>query len=143
MIEQDNCQGNAGDTLPNLELDIPSKNTVALTGGELTPNLFNVSEPFVTIKKAEIVPNASGENSRLRLTTVFDGEKLEKGQGKLVYITLADRQLDQAVWQDWDMDIGQPDGSKTQNLRLFVSGLRGAVANDQNAVKFCLGYSRY
>jgi len=126
-----------------LTLEIPSKNTVALTGGELTPNLFNISESFVAVEKAEIVPNPSGEDSRLRLTMVFDGEKLPKGTGKLVYITLADRQLDQAVWQDWDMDIAQPDGSKTQNLRLFVSGLRSAITNEQDAVKFCIGYSRY
>lgn len=129
--------------MPTLELEIPSKNTVTLTGGELTPNLFDVSESFVTVKKAEIIPNPSGDDSRLRLTTVFDGAKLPEGEGKLVYITLADRQLDQAVWKDWDMDISQPDGSKTQNLRLFVSGLRGAIADEQDAVKFCLGYSRY
>jgi hypothetical protein len=143
MMEQENCENSKSNSLPKLTLEIPSKNTVALTGGELTPNLFNISESFVTVEKAEIVPNPSGEDSRLRLTTVFDGEKLGEGEGKLAYITLADRQLDQAVWQDWDMDVGQPDGAKTQNLQLFVSGLRGAIANEQDAVKFCVGYSRY
>nr|WP_199309551.1 lipoprotein [Synechocystis sp. FACHB-383] len=143
MVEQTNCGENSSPPLPPLELNIPSKSTVSLTGGELTPDLFNVSEPFVSVKKAEIVQNPGAEDARLLLTAVFDGNKLPQGQGKLVYITLGDRQLDQAVWQDWDMDIGNPNGAKTQNLLLFVSGLRGAVANDQDAVKFCLGYSHY
>ena len=143
MIEQENCGDNATDPLPKVELQIPSKNTVTLTGGELTPGLFEVSDPLVTVKQAQIEQNASGEDTRLQLTVDFDGEKVPHGNGKLIYITLLDRNLDKAVWQDWDMDISQPEGSKTQNLRLFVSGLRGAVANDQNAVKFCLGYSRY
>ncbi len=143
MIEQENCGDNATDPLPKVELQIPSKNTVTLTGGELTPGLFEVSDPLVTVKQAQIEQNASGEDTRLQLTVDFDGEKVPQGNGKLIYITLLDRNLDKAVWQDWDMDISQPEGSKTQNLRLFVSGLRGAVADDQNAVKFCLGYSRY
>lgn len=143
MLEQTNCGANAASPLPPLELNIPSKNTVSLTGGELTPDLFSVSEPFVSVKKAEIVQNPGGEDARLLLTVIFDGNQLEQGQGKLVYVTLGDRQLDQAVWRDWDMDISNPDGARTQNLQLFVSGLRGAVANNQDAVKFCLGYSHY
>lgn len=143
MLEQTNCGENSSSPLPPFELNIPSKSTVSLTGGELTPDLFNVSEPFVTVKKAEIVQNPGGEDARLLLTAVFDGNQLPQGEGKLVYVTLGDRQLDQAVWRDWDMDISNPDGARTQNLQLFVSGLRGAVANDQDAVKFCLGYSHY
>jgi hypothetical protein len=143
MVEQTNCGENSASPLPTLELDIPSKSTVSLTGGELTPDLFNVSESFVSVKKAEIVQNPGAEDASLLLTAVFDGNKLPQGQGKLVYVTLGDRQLDQAVWRDWDMDISNPNGAKTQNLLLFVSGLRGAVANDQDAVKFCLGYSHY
>lgn len=143
MVEQTNCGENSASPLPPLELNIPSKSTVSLTGGELTSDLFSVSEPFVKVKKAEVVQNSGGEDARLSLTAVFDGNQLPRGQGKLVYVTLGDRQLDQAVWRDWDMDISNPDGARTQNLLLFVSGLRGAVANNQDAVKFCLGYSHY
>jgi hypothetical protein len=143
LIEQGSCTTNANDSLPALELNVPSKPTVSLTGGDLTPDLFKISDPLVTVKKAQITPNPSGEGSRLLLTTIFNGEMLERGEDKLVYVTLDDRQLDQAVWKDWNMDISKPEGSKTQNLLLFVSGLRGAVANNQNAVKFCLGYRRY
>jgi hypothetical protein len=144
MLEQENCAETQSDPLPSVELQIPSKNTVTLTGGELTPDLFAVSEPsLVTIKQAEIEQNASGEDTRLQLTVEFNGDKLPEGEDKLIYVTLLDRQLDQAVWQDWDMDISQPEGSKTQNLRLFVSGLRQAMGEGQNAVKFCLGYGRY
>lgn len=142
MVEEDkSCDKTQSD---RLELQIPSKNTVTLTGGELTPELFEVSEPnLVTVKQAQIQHNPSKEDTRLLLTVQFEGDKLQSGDGQLVYITLPDRQLDQAVWQDWDMDISQPDGSKTQNLQLFVSGLRQAMDQDQNAVKYCLGYSRY
>ncbi|MFM1842257.1 MAG: hypothetical protein RLZZ490_993 [Cyanobacteriota bacterium] len=142
MIEEDSeCTTKKGNSL---ELKIPSKNTVMLTGGELTPDLFEVSDPsLVKVKAAQIEQNSTKEDTRLQLTLGFDGEKLNAKDGKLIYVTLLDRNLDQAVWQDWDMDIGQPEGSKTQNLRLFVSGLRQAMGQEQNAVKFCLGYGRY
>ncbi|MEB3189557.1 MAG: hypothetical protein VKL42_04350 [Snowella sp.] len=140
MIEEDSECTNG----KPIELQIPSKNTVMLTGGELTSDLFEISEPsLVTVKEAQIEPNPAKDETRLKLTLGFDGEKMSSKDGELIYITLLDRNLDQAVWEDWDMDINQPDGSKTQNLRLFVSGLRQAMGQEQNAVKFCLGYSRY
>jgi len=142
MIKEDiNCDAEAN---KSLILSIPSKSTVTLTGGKLTPDLFKVSESsLVKVKEAQIEHNPTKEDSRLQLTLEFKGQNLDSEGGKLIYVTLLDRQLDQAVWQDWDMDISQPDGSKTQNLRLFVSGLRQAMGQEQDAIKYCLGYGRF
>jgi hypothetical protein len=141
LMFEENIQCGGGKPI---ELQISSKNTVTLTGGELTPDLFEVSEPaLVKVKDAQIEQSPSKEDTRLQLTLEFNGKKMQSKDGELIYVTLLDRQLDQAVWQDWDMDISQPDGSKTQNLQLFVSGLRQAMGQQQNAVKYCLGYNRF
>jgi cellulase/cellobiase CelA1 len=85
---------------------------------------------------------------------MIDGAKFAKKKGQMITITLQKRDLDKATWQGWDTDVAAPDGAKTQNLNLFIGGLRDSVENvvqniqqkkqaTQEAVKYCLGFTRY
>ncbi|MBJ7901407.1 MAG: hypothetical protein GC158_16125 [Cyanobacteria bacterium RI_101] len=145
LLEQDGaqCEGEQ-----SLTLKVPSRSSPTLAGGDLTeaelkPELFAVSQPWGAVEKAAI------KQDQLILNLRLDGQKLPPKKGEALFVTLPRRELDRAVWQDWDTDVAQPDGARTQNLLLFVSGLRGAVEREsQNkdgdlAAKYCLGLVRY
>lgn len=145
LLEQDDaqCEGEQ-----SLTLKVPSRRSATLAGGTLTeaelkPELFTVSQPWGAVEKAEI------KDDQLTLNLRLDPRKLPPKKGEALFVTLPRRELDRAVWQDWDTDVAQPDGARTQNLLLFVSGLRGAVEREsQNedgdlAAKYCLGLVRY
>ncbi len=121
-----------------LVLDVPSQESVALLGANLTPDVFNVSNPMISLK------NVAVDNGKLTLSLGFDAQKISPRSAEEILITLDQRELDKVVWKGWDTNVAEPDGHKTQNLALFVGGLRGAVsqAQPENAIKYCLGFSR-
>jgi hypothetical protein len=130
-----------------LPLELTSEKAVILSGAKLTPELFTVSNPAVKLQQIQV------NQDQLKLGVTLEVEQIPKKSGQEIYITLQKKTLDKAVWGDWDMAISQPSGAKTQNLALFVSGLRGAVegvvqnpkqkAATQEAVKYCLGFTRH
>ncbi len=129
-----------------LSLNLPSEKAVVLAGANLTPKMFNVSNPAVTLKTIKV------DNDQMQLNLLLDTNQIPPKDGEAIYLTLQKHDLDQAVWQDWDTSVAVPDGAKTQNLSLFVSGLRTALegvttdkkesAATQEAVKYCLGLTR-
>ncbi|MGL5035634.1 MAG: hypothetical protein ACRC6M_17750, partial [Microcystaceae cyanobacterium] len=142
LLMEQKCQGKP------LELAIPSQESVVLAGSEkLTPESFQVSNNAVEVK------NVSVNRDQLALNLIIDGSKFAKKKGQMITITLQKRDLDKATWQGWDTDVATPDGAKTQNLDLFIGGLRDSVENvvqntdkkqaTQEAVKYCLGFTRY
>ena len=129
-----------------LSLEIPSEPAVTLAGAELTPEMFQTSSPAVKLQSITVSEN------KMKLSLILDGEQIPKKTGQEIYISLQKRDLDQALWKNWDTTVAAPDGAKTQNLALFISNLRGAVENAvqdpqkkvtiQEAVKYCLGLTR-
>jgi hypothetical protein len=141
LLEQD-CE-----TKP-VTMTIPSQPSISLAGSEnLTPEAFSVSNKAVTIKQIQT------QNNQILLTLSLDGEKFVPKKGEEITLILKKRDLDRATWQGWDTDVAEPDGAKTQNLNLFIGGLRDAVENvaknpqqkeaTEQAVKYCLGFTRY
>jgi len=141
FLEQ-SCQGKP------LELTLPSQKSVILAGSEkLTPASFESSNQAVTIEEVKDLGN------QLALTLLLDRTKFSQKKGEFITITLKKRALDEATWDGWDTSTTAPEGSKTQNLNTFISGLRDAVENAvqgnqqkeaaQEAVKYCLGFARY
>lgn len=129
-----------------LSLEIPSEPAITLAGAELTPEMFQTSSPAVKLQSITVSEN------KMKLSLILDGEQIPKKTGQEIYISLQKRDLDQALWKNWDTTVAAPDGAKTQNLALFISNLRGAVENAvqdpqkkvtiQEAVKYCLGLTR-
>ena len=129
-----------------LSLEIPSEPAITLAGAELTPEMFQTSSPAVKLQSITVSEN------KMKLSLILDGEQIPKKTGQEIYISLQKRDLDQAIWKNWDTSVAAPDGAKTQNLALFISNLRGAVENAvqdpqkkvtiQEAVKYCLGLTR-
>ena len=141
LLEQ-NCE-----TKP-LKLTIPSQPSLSLVGSEnLTPKAFTVSNNAVQIHQV------LSQNNQIALDLTLDGEKFVPKKGEEITLVLKKRDLDRATWQGWDTDVAEPDGAKTQNLNLFIGGLRDAVENvaknpqqkeaTEQAVKYCLGFTRY
>lgn len=140
LLEQ-NCVG----TEP-LSLDIPSEKAITLAGAKLTPEMFKVSSPAVKLQGITV------NEDQIKLNIILDSNQVPKKTGQEIYISLQKRDLDEAIWKNWDTTVAVPDGSKTQNLALFVSGLRGAVEDvvqnpqkkvaTQEAIKYCLGLTR-
>ncbi|MFM7190626.1 MAG: hypothetical protein ACKOX2_07395, partial [Microcystaceae cyanobacterium] len=141
LLEQD-CE-----TKP-VKMTIPSQPSISLAGSEnLTPEAFTVSNKAVTIEQVQT------QNNQILLTLSLDGEKFVQKKGEEITLILKKRELDRATWQGWDTDVADPDGAKTQNLNLFIGGLRDAVENvvknpqqkaaTEQAVKYCLGFTRY
>ena len=141
LLEQ-NCK-----TKP-VKMAIPSQPSISLAGSEnLTPEAFAVSNKAVTIEQIQT------QNNQILLTVSLDGEKFVQKKGEEITLILKKRELDRATWQGWDTDVADPDGAKTQNLNLFIGGLRDAVENvvknpqqkaaTEQAVKYCLGFTRY
>ena len=129
-----------------LFLEIPSESAVTLAGAEFTPEMFKTSSPAVKLQYITV------SEDKMKLSLLLDGEQIPKKIGQEIYISLQKRDLDQAIWKNWDTSVAAPDGAKTQNLALFISNLRGAVENAiqdpqkktaiQEAVKYCLGLTR-
>jgi len=129
-----------------LPLEIPSESAVTLAGAELTPEMFKTSSPAVKLQSIAV------SEDKMKLSLILDGEQIPKKTGQEIYISLQKRDLDQALWKNWDTSVAAPDGAKTQNLALFISNLRGEVENAvQNgkkkaatleAIKYCLGLTR-
>ena len=144
LLMEYKCEGNA----KPLEVNIPSQESVVLAGSEkLTPESFQVSSNAVEVKEVLV------KGDQLSLSLTIDGAKFPKKKGQTITITLQKRDLDKATWQGWNTDVAAPDGAKTQNLDLFIAGLRDSVENvvqntekkqaTQEAVKYCLGFTRY
>jgi len=129
-----------------LSLEIPSELAITLAGAELTPEMFKISSPAVKLQSITV------SEDKMKLSLILDGEQIPKKTGQEIYISLQKRDLDQAIWKNWDTTVAAPDGAKTQNLALFISNLRGAVENAvqdpqkkvsiQEAIKYCLGLTR-
>lgn len=130
-----------------LTLTIPSQKAAMLVGAaELKPEMLTISDPALTITKI------SNINDQISLDLQIASDKIPKRSGQPIYITLQKRDLDKAIWKDWNTTVSLPDGAKTQNLMLFVSGLRGAVESvvqdskqkesTLEAIKYCLGFTR-
>jgi hypothetical protein len=144
LLMEYKCEGNA----KPLELTIPSQESVVLAGSEkLTPESFQVSNDAVKVNEVSV------NGDQLTLSLMIDGAKFAKKKGQMITITLQKRDLDKATWQGWDTDVAAPNGAKTQNLDLFIGGLRDSVETvvqnnekkqaTQEAVKYCLGFTRY
>jgi hypothetical protein len=129
-----------------LSLEIPSEPAVTLAGAELTPEMFKTSSPAVKLQSIAV------SEDKMKLSLILDGEQIPKKTGQEIYISLQKRDLDQALWKNWNTTVAAPDGAKTQNLALFISTLRGEVENavqdpkkkeaTQEAIKYCLGLTR-
>ncbi len=129
-----------------LSLEIPSEPAVTLAGAELTPEMFKTSSPAVKLQSIAV------SEDKMKLSLILDGEQIPKKTGQEIYISLQKRDLDQALWKNWDTTVAAPDGAKTQNLALFISTLRGEVENavqdpkkkaaTLEAIKYCLGLTR-
>lgn len=129
-----------------LSLEIPSEPAVTLAGSELTPEMFTISSPAVKLQSIVV------SEDKMTMSLTLDGEQIPKKTGQEIYISLQKRDLDQALWKNWNTTVAAPDGAKTQNLALFISTLRGEVENAvQNgkkkaatleAIKYCLGLTR-
>ena len=82
----------------------------------------------------------------------MDLQNIYRDRSKDLYIILKKRNLDNAVWKEWNVQDSSLDGSKTRNLSLFVNGLRESVEGSatelknkgliENALKYCLGFNR-
>jgi hypothetical protein len=132
---------------PSQTLNIPSQKAVALLGATaLDPSMFAISHPAIVIDRITL------NKDQIQLGLKLDNKKLAPKSGQEIYITLQKRDLDRAVWQGWDTETSLPDGAKTQNLMLFIGGLRNVVENGvkepelkaatQKALKYCLGIAR-
>lgn len=129
-----------------LTLEIPSEPAITLAGAELTPEMFKTSSPAVKLQSIAV------SEDKMKLSLIVDGEQIPKKTGQEIYISLQKRDLDQALWKNWNTTVATPDGAKTQNLALFISTLRGEVENavqdpkkkeaTQEAIKYCLGLTR-
>jgi len=127
----------------NIVLEIPSENSAMVTGASINPNMFATSNPAVKVQDVKV------DGDRIILKTGVDLQNIYTDREKALYITLKQRTLDDALWQDWSTNNSFFDGSKTRNLALFVSGLRESVESEtknkdvaEDAVKFCLGFNR-
>jgi hypothetical protein len=114
-----------------------------VTGASINPNMFATSNPAVKVQDVKV------DGDRIILKTGVDLQNIYTDREKALYITLKQRTLDDALWQDWSTNNSFFDGSKTRNLALFVSGLRESVESEtknkdvaEDAVKFCLGFNR-
>jgi hypothetical protein len=129
-----------------LSLEIPSEPTITLAGAELTPEMFKISSPAVKLQSIKV------SEDKMTMSLILDGEQIPKKTGQEIYISLQKRDLDQALWKNWNTTVAAPDGAKTQNLALFISTLRGQVesaiqdpkkkAATLEAIKYCLGLTR-
>jgi hypothetical protein len=130
-----------------LTLTIPSQKAAMLVGAtELKPEMFKISDPALAITKI------SSTNNQITLDLQIASDQIPKRSGQSIYVTLQKRDLDQAIWKGWNTSVSSPDGAKTQNLMLFVSGLRGSVESvvqdpkqkesTLEAIKYCLGFTR-
>lgn len=130
-----------------LTLTIPSQKAAMLVGAtELKPEIFTISDPALAITKI------NNTNDQISLDLQIASDKIPKRSGQALYVTLQKRDLDKAIWKDWNTSVSLPDGAKTQNLMLFVTGLRGAVESvvqdpkqkesTLEALKYCLGFTR-
>ena len=125
----------------NIVLEIPSESSALLTGASINPNMFATSNPAIKVQDVKV------DGDRIILKTGVDLQNIYTDREKALYITLKQRTLDDALWQDWSTSNSFFDGSKTRNLALFVSGLRESVESEtknkdiaEDAVKFCLGF---
>ncbi|BAW97807.1 unknown protein (plasmid) [[Synechococcus] sp. NIES-970] len=133
----------------NTVIDIWSESSSSLVGATIAPEKLISSSPLL---KAEAV-DVQGDRLKVQAQIITSSSGSRRGEA--VYLTLSQRDLDEAVWADWNSTVANPDGSKTQNLLLFVYGLREAVKGmalqnvslnpeappppNDDAVKFCIG----
>lgn len=151
MVEQRGCKGET-ETVMN----IWSETSKSLLGAQITPDQLISSNPNIEVTEVEV------ENNRLKVQVSVPLNRTFRS-GAAVYLTLAQQDLDNAVWNNWNSTTDQADddrirGAKTQNLLLFVSGLRQAVKGmaskkpvnteplpvsepSGDALKFCIGFS--
>lgn len=131
-----------------LQITLPSQSSIILAGSEqLRPQDFTVSNQALQIDQV------TNEQGKILLSLILDGRQFASNQGEIMTIDLNKRALDRATWQGWHTDVSSPDGAKTQNLNLFIGGLRDAVesvarqpdqkATTEQAVKYCLGFTRF
>ncbi|MFN9547347.1 MAG: hypothetical protein ACK6AD_09810 [Cyanobacteriota bacterium] len=134
------CEKN-GSSFPAFNLqDVKSTSSLLLRGGNFKPDMFKSSEPFVSVTNVSLQNSSNIPN--LNLSVAVTGEEAESDE-QAVNITLSEKALDQAIWQDWSASVPGPlEGDKTQQLIDFVSFLRNALQKDQDALRYCLGYVR-
>ena len=89
------------------------------------------------------IKSISEKQGQLSIDAVLEPGNFPRGlQSLQPTLTVTRDSLNQALWADWNSDTGQPSGSKTQNLLLFLSGLKQAVSSESAnnpVVKICLG----
>ncbi|WP_353672353.1 hypothetical protein [Synechocystis sp. LKSZ1] len=131
-----------------LQITLPSQSSIILAGSEqLRPQDFTVSNQALQIDQV------TNEQGKIVLNLTLDGSKFAPKKGEIMTIDLKKRALDRATWQGWHTDVSAPNGAKTQNLNLFIGGLRDAVESaaskptqkkaTEQAVKYCLGFTRF
>ncbi len=143
ILEQRGCQEET-----ETVVDIWSEPSTSLLGAAIRPEQLIASNPILNVEAV----NVQGDRLNVQ-TRINAGEGSRRGE--TAYLTLSQRDLDEAVWADWNSTAANPNGAKTQNLLLFVYGLREAVKGmalqntdpdtgtaqvlSDNAVKFCIG----
>jgi len=134
ILEQEECDGKYKDiTLKNVK----SQPSWLLRGGAFSADLFRSSEPFV--KVTDVSLEDTSDIPYLNLSLKLTGEESSSDE-QPIFITLDEKNLDEIIWQDWSSPINKLEGRKTQQLMDFVKSVRGKVSQDQDALRFCLGY---
>jgi hypothetical protein len=135
ILEQRQCQ----DKYNDIELEkVHSQPSWLLRRGKFVADLFASSHPsIVNVKGVSL--DSEADPPRLDLSLRFTGKKSNSDE-QPIYITLKEKDLDEIIWQEWSAPINILEGTKTQQLMDFVKSVRGKVSQDQDALRFCLGY---
>jgi hypothetical protein len=134
ILAQEECEGKYKDfTLKNLK----SQPSWLLRGGAFSTDLFRSSESFVEVTDVSLEDTSN--IPYLNLSLKLAGEESSSDE-QPIFITLEEKALDEIIWQNWSSPINKLEGTKTQQLMDFVKSVRGKVSQDQDALRFCLGY---
>jgi hypothetical protein len=88
------------------------------------------------------IKNVSEKQGQLTIDAELYPEKFPKGIEALQpTLTVSRKNLNQALWSEWNSETGSPAGDKTQNLLRFLSALESIPTESVNnpVVKICLG----
>jgi len=113
-----------------------SNQSSRLTGANLLASHAKIEPkemPFSTKKISNI-------NGQLYFTLTANPTKINTSPLEPTKITVMTSSLDRALWSNWNSEVSNPQGDKTQNLLLFISSMQGMTGRDANslpAVRLC------
>ena len=119
------------------ELNLVSIQSPRLIGANIQPSFVKI-EPTGTPFSPKGISNKNGQ---LHFTLIANPTQINSILLEPTKIMIMTSALDNALWSNWNSEVSNPQGNKTQNLLLFVSSMQGMTGRDANsspAVQLCL-----